>query len=143
MYDFNSLDSQFDNINSQAGALTSSANTVMVGQSPFSIVLSIALWVFMIFVMWKIFVKAGEEGWKAIIPIYNSVVKFKFLGLNPWLVLLFLIPFVNIAMIIILNVKTAQAFGKNGWFAVGLIFIPYIFYPILAFSDAEFKGPQQ
>ena len=33
--------------------------------------------------MWKIFTKAGEKGWKAIIPVYNMIILFKISGLSP------------------------------------------------------------
>lgn len=105
---------------------------------------SMAVMILTIVSMWKIFKKAGKPGWAAIIPIYNVVVLFQISGLNPWLILLFIVPFVNfIAMpvlMILLYVKLAKAFGKSGGFAVGLIFLNVIFMPILAFSDAEYKG---
>lgn len=94
--------------------------------------------------MWKIFTKAGKQGWIAIIPIVNTVVLFKIADLNPWLLLLYLIPIVNIFAIIItaiiLEVNLAKNFGKSGGFAVGLIFLNVIFMPILAFSDAKYKS---
>jgi len=40
-------------------------------------VISIAIFVLLIIAYWKMFTKAGEKGWKAIIPIYNEYVAFK------------------------------------------------------------------
>ena len=57
--------------------------------STYSVFIIIAL-VVAIVAYWKIFTKAGEAGWKSLIPIYNSVVLFKIVGLNPWLLLLYL-----------------------------------------------------
>ena len=45
--------------------------------SLFSSVLSLALAILMIIAMWKIFQKAGDKGWKSIIPIYNNYTLFK------------------------------------------------------------------
>lgn len=38
---------------------------------------SIAITVFTIVCMWKVFSKAGEGGWKILIPIYNVYIQFK------------------------------------------------------------------
>ena len=98
--------------------------------------------VFSIVCMWKIFTKAGEAGWKTLIPFYNMYTEFKIAWGNGWLFLLMLIPVVNFVIAIIFEVKLAQAFGKGGGFAVGLIFLPIIFLPILAFGSAQYIGPQ-
>ena len=106
-----------------------------------------------IIAMWKIFTKAGKPGWAAIIPIYNMVVLYQIVGINPlWLLLLIgsIIPFVNFIVIIVFaiisilaNIKLAKAFGKSGGFAVGLIFLPFIFQCILGFGSAEYQGIQE
>ncbi len=107
-----------------------------------TIVFYIAIIVFSIVCMWKIFTKAGEAGWKTLIPFYNMYTEFKIAWGNGWLFLLMLIPVVNFVIAIIFEVKLAQAFGKGGGFAVGLIFLPIIFLPILAFGSAQYIGPQ-
>ena len=55
------------------------------------IIIGIALVVFLIVTMWKIFEKAGVAGWKSIIPIYNSVCMFKIVGMTPWFTLIIII----------------------------------------------------
>lgn len=40
--------------------------------------------VFTIIAGWKIFAKAGEKGWKILIPIYNSYIALKIVGMNFW-----------------------------------------------------------
>jgi hypothetical protein len=97
--------------------------------------------VFFIWVMWRIFEKAGKPGWAAIIPIYNSIVKLQIAGKPVWWFFLYFIPLVNIVIAIIVTVAFARVFGKGGWFAVGLIFLGVIFYPILAFGDAQYQPP--
>ena len=93
--------------------------------------------------MWKIFEKAGEPGWAAIIPFYNLYVLFKITWGNGWKFLFLLIPIANIVFAIITMVKLAKAFGKSGGFAVGLIFLSIIFYCILAFDKSEYLGVPQ
>lgn len=92
---------------------------------------------------WKVFVKAGKPGWAAIVPFYNMYCLYEISFGNGWLFLLTFVPCVNIVMGIILDVKLAQAFGKSGGFAVGLIFLPFIFVPMLGFGDAQYVGPTQ
>ena len=90
--------------------------------------------------LWRLFEKAGEEGWKGIIPFYNIFILFKITWGNGWKMLFLLIPLFNIYVIIKTCINTARAFGKGGWFAVGLIFLSPIFGLILAFSDCEYLG---
>ena len=73
------------------------------------------------------------------IPIYNIYLMLKIAGKPGWWLLLFFIPFVNFVIAIIALVGFAKNFGKGGAFAVGLIFLPIVFYPILAFGDAQYQ----
>lgn len=103
-----------------------------------------------IIAMWKIFTKAGKPGWAAIIPVYNLVVWYQIAGMNPLFLLILIgciIPIVNIfagiaffVIGIFVNLKIAKAFGKGTGFAVGLIFLPFIFQLILAFDKSEYVG---
>ena len=100
-----------------------------------------AVTVLMLVALWKIFVKAGKPGWGAIVPFYNMYCLFDMSFGNGWLFLLTFVPCVNVVMEIIMIVKLASAFGKSGGFAVGLIFLPVIFVPMLGFGDAQYYGP--
>ena len=107
----------------------------------------IAAYVLLIIAQWKIFTKAGEAGWKSLIPIYNLVVLYKIVGLSPWLLLIYLtaiIPVVGYIAILVLSiismVKLGQAFGKSGGFIVGLVLLGPIFQLILAFGSSEYIG---
>jgi hypothetical protein len=91
--------------------------------------------------MWGIFVKAGEEGWKAIIPIYNWYILLKIVGRPWWWILLFLIPIVNLVILILMYNDLSKSFGKGAGFTVGLIFLGIIFFPILGFGSAQYIGP--
>ncbi len=93
--------------------------------------------------LWRVFQKAGHPGWAAIVPFYNVYILMVIAGRPGWWIVLYLIPFVNFIIAIIVSVDVATAFGKSGWFAAGLIFLPFIFYPILGFSDATYLGPPQ
>jgi len=90
---------------------------------------------------WKVFVKAGRPGWAVLVPFYNAYVFLKIAGRPGWWLLLFLIPLVNIVIGFIVQIDIAKSFGKGVGFAMGLIFLGPIFYAILGFGQAEYKGP--
>jgi hypothetical protein len=105
------------------------------------IIVYLAVLVFVIASLWKVFTKAGEEGWKAIIPIYNFIVLLKIVGRPWWWILLLLIPFVNFVILIIVYNDLSKSFGKGVGFTIGLIFLGIIFLPILGFGPATYQGP--
>ena len=101
----------------------------------------IAIYVLLIAGWWMIFTKAGEDGWKAIIPIWNVLVLLKIVGREWWWIILMLIPCVSLVVGIMLMLDLAKSFGKSGGFAVGLILLTFIFIPILGFGDSRYVGP--
>lgn len=112
---------------------------------------------------WKIFTKAGEAGWKSIVPFYNLYTQYK-LTWNPmWFFVLVGCAAVNVVLGgaegifyiistitslavgvigIISNFKLSQAYGHGVGFAIGLIFLNPIFMLILGFGSSEYQGPQ-
>lgn len=97
--------------------------------------------VLIVVAMWKVFTKAGKPGWAAIIPIYNIIVLLEIVGRPLWWIVLYLIPFVNFVVSIIVAIDVAKAFGKDTAFGIGLAFLSPIFYPILGFGSARYIGP--
>lgn len=102
--------------------------------------IALAVGILVLVATWKMFTKAGKPGWAAIIPIYNTIVMLQIAGMSPWMVLLMFIPIANIIVMILMYVKLAEKFGKGGGYAVGLIFLPYVFIPMLAWGNAEYQG---
>ena len=109
------------------------------GLSTTTLIICLLIAVFYVYVMWRIFEKAGKPGWAAIIPIYNAIVILQIAGKPVWWIFLYLIPLLNIVIAVIVTVAFARNFGKSGWFAIGLILFGFIFYPILAFGDAQYQ----
>jgi hypothetical protein len=97
-----------------------------------------AFFVFFIICHWKIFTKAGQEGWKSLIPLYNAYVQLQITKQPTIWLLYFFIPFVNIYFGIKHIHGLSRAFGKDVGFTVGIILLPIIFYPILAFGDSKY-----
>ena len=110
------------------------------GTSVIVLIIDLAVAVLMIASMWMIFEKAGEPGWAAIIPIYNLYVVLKISDKPAWWLILFFIPIVNFIIIIITVLALAEKFGKGVGFAIGMILLPIIFFPILGFGDARYSG---
>ena len=109
--------------------------------SPFQLIVMLAIALVMIIAYWKIFEKAGKPGWAILIPIYNLIVLLEIVGKPLWWIFLFLIPFVNIIFGIWVINLLSKSFGKNEGFTIGLLLLPFIFYPILGFGKAEYAGP--
>ncbi len=137
------------------------------------VVLSIVLGVLLIIAHWKMFTKAGQPGWKSIIPIYSDYVLFDLvwdtknffiylaLSVGTYVLSMFstnaqtgesnpIVAFLCLAAAIAtlvwwirLQLKTAAAYGKSTGFGVGLILLPNIFTLILGFGDAQYVGPQE
>ena len=100
--------------------------------------------------MWKVFTKAGEKGWKAIIPFYNMAILYKISGMSPYLVFVYLgllIPIVNFfvaAAIGIISlyqvINLSKGFNKSTGFTVAIIVVPFIAYLMLGFGDSKYVG---
>ena len=105
------------------------------------IIVCIAIAVVVIAGMWKVFTKAGQPGWAAIIPIYNWYIMTKIGGKPGWWVFLLLIPLVNYVFLIWLYNMISKSFGKDEAFTVGLVILGIVFWPILGFGSAKYRGP--
>jgi uncharacterized membrane protein YhaH (DUF805 family) len=101
----------------------------------------LAILVFLVAAMWKVFTKAGKAGWLVLIPIVNVYQLLKIAGRPGWWLILFLIPLVNLIISILVSMDIAKSFGKGAGFGLGLAFLGPIFYPILGFGSATYKGP--
>lgn len=90
--------------------------------------------------MWKIFKKAGKQGWESIVPIYNVIVMLEISGLPIWYLVLYIIPFANIYAMFKTYIELAKKFGKGTGFGVLTVFVPIVGFPVLAFSNCSYEG---
>ncbi len=111
------------------------------------LIMGLVIGVLQIIGMWKMFTKAGEKGWKSIIPIYNLVILFKISGISPLFVCGYLfsfIPYIGVFIALCITIyqsyNLAKSFGKDAGFTVGLVIFPTIFFMILGFGKAEYVG---
>ena len=130
------------------------------------LMIAFAWWILQIIANWRIFIKAGEDGWKSIIPIYGDYISYK-IAWQPayfWLtfilgivssylqgtletgesltvyMLVILIKIILVVISIMYSIKLARAFGRGTGFAIGLIFLQPIFMLILGFGDDRYYG---
>ena len=92
--------------------------------------------------LWKIFEKAGEKGWKALVPVYNYYIWLKILKRPWWWIFIFLIPGVGFMMMMVISAITSQAFQKkkaSDLVLSGLLF--FIYLPYLGFGKLKFELP--
>ena len=103
------------------------------------LLITVSFSIFLLVCRWKIFKKAGKEGWESIITIYNIIVLLEIVKKPSWWILLLLIPIYNIYVVIVLNIRLAKFFGKDEVFGILLSFLNFIFQPILAFRESKYN----
>jgi hypothetical protein len=110
----------------------------------FAGIIMMAFVVLVLSIGWKIYSKANQPGWAAYIPIYNLIVFMWIIKKSPFMLLLLFIPIVNIFFAISFIHGLSKSFGNDVGFTLGLLFLPFIFLPILAFgSDKYIYGIQE
>jgi hypothetical protein len=109
----------------------------------FLIMLGVGLFISFISVisMWVLFQKAGKPGWAALIPIYNIIVMLEIVGKPMIWILWLLIPCTSIVFSIWLLNLFVKSYGKSEGFTIGVLFLSFIFLPILAFGNNPYLGP--
>jgi hypothetical protein len=105
----------------------------------FMLLVELAILVVVFAGFWKMFVKAGQPGWGVLIPFYNLYLMLKVAGRPGWWFILLIIPVVGFVVGIVVAIDIARNFGKGIGFALGLIFLGVIFYPILGFGNARYQ----
>lgn len=98
------------------------------------------VWLLMTAGMWAMFTKAGKPGWAAIIPLYNLWVLFKIADKSLLWFLLLLVPVVNVIVLFIVMSTVAERFGKGFLFTIGMMILPFVFYPILGFGSSTYRA---
>lgn len=130
------------------------------------IIISLVIEILKLIGTWKMLTKAGESGWKSLIPFYNQWTLCKVAGISPYWVLeiivvsminsvlngilgsnvisviLSLIVYANtIYFLVILSISLAKSFGKDTGFGVATVFFSFITYPMMGMGSATYAGP--
>lgn len=101
------------------------------------LILSAFLSLALLISLMTIYKKAGKPAISAIVPIWNIISLLQIVEKPMWYILLMMIPVVNIVIMIQVYAALAKKFGKGSGFAIGIIFLPVIFIPLLSFSTYE------
>jgi hypothetical protein len=106
-------------------------------------------WVISVIALWKVFEKAGEKGWKALIPVYNYWVLCEIAGRPGWWALSIfasIIPYVGwiaaLVVYVVVALDIGKAFKKSTAFSVvALIIFSFIGLLILGFGQDKYHKP--
>lgn len=112
MYDYYDYSSTADTYN-QANDLLSTTMQAAMPIMIVSVIIELVIAVYIIFITWRVFEKAGRKGWESIIPFYNIYVAFTIAGLEWWYLILMFVPFVNIYVAVHLSIELAHRFNKS------------------------------
>ena len=125
--------------------------------------LAIGMWIFLIIFaifaigagvvtiigQWKLYKKAGKDGYIALIPVYNVIAEMEMAGMPIYFWFLNYCSFIpwigwigTLAFLIWKDINLAKSFGKSAGTGVLLAFFPYIMYPVLGFGKAQYIGPK-
>jgi len=144
---------------------------LVAGMGAVALIIGLVILVLTIIAWWRIFTKAGEKGWKSIIPIYNVYILFKIAGRNFWKYLLIclgmsicstiassvgagalatILGIVTLALciwaiveLVLLNHGLSKNFGHGVGFTLGLIFLSTIFTLILGLGSSQYIGSKE
>ena len=93
--------------------------------------------------LYKLFEKAGEAGWKAMVPIYNWMVWLRLIGKPMWWVGLILIPVVGVLVLVSMVIDLARAYGKHDLkHHAAALLLPFYFFPKIGLDpEVQYQGP--
>ncbi len=105
-----------------------------------ALVIALVICLILVAANWMIFEKAGQAGWKCLIPIYNMYILMVVAGKPWWWFLLLFVPLVGAVIYLLAMLSLAKKFGRSELFGVGIFLLPIVFMPLLAFSDSQYQG---
>lgn len=109
----------------------------------FTLLVTAGLYIWIALALSAVFRKSGEEGWKAWVPVLNSIVLLQLAGLTPWLVLLSFVPILNIAAVVVFAIalyRISIAFGYGaGMTVLGVLLFP-VWASVIGWGSARWVG---
>ncbi len=155
------FEAQFANPEERA-VVMAGASALLAGAGLIYGIIALICWIIYIIALWFVFKKAGEKGWKAIIPIYNEYITYKIAGIKNWfwwsLLIVFVIwliggffpayqqIFTSVAICIcgiiaiVKNFKLARNFNWGVFTSILFVLFNWICVLILWFGKSQYKG---
>ena len=87
----------------------------------------------------KIFKKASQKEITAFYPILNLFTMLEITDTSIYLGILFFIPVLNVLANSIMLYRLGKVFNTGFMYQVGLVLMPIIFYPLLAYGNKQYK----
>ena len=119
-----------------ANAMSSAA---IAGLIVFMFFFMIALYVIVSIMLARIFRKAGVEGWKAWVPVYNTWVTLELGDQKGWWALILFVPIANVIATVFLYIAMYNIglhLNKDEYFVLWAIFLPLVWYAWLAYDNS-------
>mgnify|MGYP004657977815 CR=1 FL=1 len=101
------------------------------------VIISLIISVVMLISLIKIFKRNGKPGWGVIIPIYNFILMSEIAEVKSIYVILLFVPIANIYARYVIYKGIAKKYNKSSGYAVGMLLVPFIFFPMLAFKKED------
>ena len=116
----------------------------------------------------KLFKKAGVAGWKGFVPIYNLLIMLRLSGRPGWWawviccnylfvflwtllqgdmnadiykVIYFSLSILSFVFLVRAFNTLALSYGKDSSFTIGLVLLPFVFFPVLGYGKSRYEGP--
>lgn len=90
----------------------------------------------------KMLEKGNCNWWSAFIPIYAQSQQLIVMGKHPAISLLFLIPGLNVLLLLYIYIYFPMKYTTNKTKIIGSWFFPYIFLPVVSFGKEECLTPK-
>lgn len=97
-----------------------------------SVAIAILLYVWVALALSAVFRKAGEEPWRAWVPVLNTIVVLRLGRLSGWLVLLIVVPVVGALAFFVITIIALQRINRSFGLGVGMTVLGALLFPVWA-----------
>ena len=101
-------------------------------------IILILLYQFNLFFLFK---KYEENKWYSLVPVLNKLILIKIAGKPVFWILLIYVPFLNYFFMYSINKEIAEENGFDSKLALGMTFLPSVFYGKVSFNDNPIPVP--
>ncbi|MFZ4399822.1 MAG: S26 family signal peptidase [Bacteroidales bacterium] len=101
-------------------------------------ILTILFFILSIIGLWKLFEKAGYQGWMVLVPFYNFYIWLQIIKKPLWWYIFIIIPFINVFTIMLMIVELVKCFKKFGLGEQAIsVLVPFFYLPYIGFNKTD------